>query len=474
MFADRYVIRRLVSRGGMAEVYVARHRAVGRVVAIKVLLPHMALDAEAVGRFQAEARAAGTLGHPNIAECLDMGTAPDGSPFLVMEYVEGTSLREEVAKGPMHVERGCGIAMQIASALEMAHVNEIVHRDLKPENVLLVERPDQPDVVKLVDFGIAKVGFSSSGAPAVTRAGFMLGTPDYMSPEQIRDPGNVDHRSDVWALGVVLYEMIAGKHPFGDEPFPAILNSIETRKVPALTEVRSGVPEQLAALVARMLEKPAAARPSSMGEVFASLEPLAGAQAPRRITAHRRKLDLASLPPPADLVQDHPTGAPSVRPAARDEKKPVSRIFALGAAVVLLSFGGLLVARLAKSRAESEQRQSLTAVEPSAPAPPTTPSAVPRESGAPLDGKQVAAVVKAHREEVQTCLDSANETREVQGQIEVKGRVNEKGRIIELDFTSTVGDPKFEDCVVTAFKKWDFPEPKTASTAALTFTFKFK
>jgi serine/threonine protein kinase len=219
----RYEIRSLIGAGGMGEVYRARDPELGRDVAIKVLPPALSADAERLRRFEQEARAAGTLNHPNILAVYDIG-ARDGAPYVVAELLEGETLREELAGGALSQRRALDYARQIAEGLAAAHEKGVVHRDLKPEN-LFVTRDGR---VKILDFGLAKLtqagaSGSSAGAvptqaptvayPSATEPGMVMGTVGYMSPEQARgEPA--DHRADIFSFGAVLYEMLTGRRAF--------------------------------------------------------------------------------------------------------------------------------------------------------------------------------------------------------------------------------------------------------------------
>ena len=280
---DRYVVLRRIGQGGMARVYVAKHKVIGRLVAIKILFPHLVEDQLMVRRFINEARAAGMIGHPNIVESVDIGTTEDGLPFLVLEYLEGKNLQQELRDaGPFPVERAVGIALQVASALGAAHSQSIIHRDLKSENVFLVERDGRADHVKVLDFGVAR--FASHGEK-LTAEGATLGTPECMAPEQLSDPDTVDVRIDIWALGILIYELLAGQTPFHGIAGPAILYSIMIDKPAPLHERRPDVPAALDAVVQKALSKKREDRHASMDALYAELLPFAGASPPPRFIA---------------------------------------------------------------------------------------------------------------------------------------------------------------------------------------------
>jgi len=269
---ERYQILRLINEGGMAKIYLAKHTVLGREVAIKVLKGGCADDTDVVQRFINEGRAAGTLGHPNIVECTDIGKTPDGKPYLVLELLVGHSLADEIIRsGPFTIGRAAKIASRIADALATAHVSGIVHRDLKSDNVFLARKRGVLDWVKVLDFGVSK--FDSE--PVGTQKGSMLGTPDFMAPEQVVDAGAVDQRADVYALGVILYEMLTGRRPFHGIAFPMVLYAIAHEPPPSLESFRKDIPPEIVALVEKAMSKRPEERQSSMFELVAGLEPFA-------------------------------------------------------------------------------------------------------------------------------------------------------------------------------------------------------
>jgi serine/threonine-protein kinase len=255
----RYRIERLLGEGGMGAVYEAEHTLMHKRVAVKVLHAEMSQMSEVVARFEREAMAAAHIEHPNVATATDFGKLDDGSFFLVLEFVEGQSLREAIKKGPFPASRAIRVARQIASALSRAHGLGIVHRDLKPENVMLVARDGDEDFVKVLDFGIAKVPVgdiapkSAAGDKALTQVGMIYGTPEYMPPEQALGQ-EVDRRADLYSLGVILFEMIASKRPFDDESKVKLLGMHITAPVPPLP-AELQVPADLEALIQKLLAK---------------------------------------------------------------------------------------------------------------------------------------------------------------------------------------------------------------------------
>lgn len=272
--ADRYRVVRLLGEGAMGAVYRAQHIHMQKDVALKVLHQAMSANSEVVKRFEREAVAAGRIEHPNVAGATDFGRLADGSFYLVLEYIAGQSLGELMEEaGVMPPERAARIGAQIASALAAAHAMGIVHRDLKPENVMLPRGDHEGDIVKVLDFGMAKMQQESdAGETKLTMHGAVYGTPAYMAPEQAA--GNeVDHRADLYAMGLILYEMLAGRQPFDADQVMALLIKHMTEKPPALP---STVPRVLNKLVMKLLEKDPGSRQQTADEVLAQLSDYLG------------------------------------------------------------------------------------------------------------------------------------------------------------------------------------------------------
>src|SRR5688500_5063806 len=271
-----YKVERELGRGGMGEVYLARDTRLGRPVALKLLPALYTTDPERVRRFRQEARAASALNHPNILTIYEVGEA-DGLRFIATEYVEGETLRALLAGGGLTLERALDVAIQTACALAAAHEAGIVHRDVKPENVMV--RPD--GYVKVLDFGLAKLverepaGEGGGPPPArhSTNPGIMLGTISYMSPEQARGQ-KVDARSDIFSLGVVLYECVAGRTPFEGETQSDILVSILSEEPPPLAVHTADAPGALQVIIDRALRKDREGRYQTVGEMLGDLQEL--------------------------------------------------------------------------------------------------------------------------------------------------------------------------------------------------------
>ncbi len=277
--------------GGMSLVYEAEDTRLGRPVALKFLAPELVRDPEAKARFLTEARSVSALDHTNLCAILEAGESDDGLLFLAMPRYDGESLERRIARGPLAVEEALEIAVQAARGLAKAHGHGIIHRDVKPGNLFVT----RDGVVKILDFGIAKL----TGEVGHTRLGAVLGTPSYMAPEQTRGEA-VDARADVWSLGVVLYEMLAGRRPFVGGTGAAVVHAVLRRDPEPLTHLRPEVPAELDRIVSRMLAKAPGKRHADAAEVLADLRsalglPATGSQSPSAPRSSRRRLVWASL-----------------------------------------------------------------------------------------------------------------------------------------------------------------------------------
>ncbi|MBA3454068.1 MAG: protein kinase [Deltaproteobacteria bacterium] len=269
-----YRIEKKIGEGGMGAVYSAMHPMIGKRAAIKVISTALGTDASAVNRFVQEARSVNQIGHPNIVDVFAFGELPDGRNYFVMEYLQGESLADRIQRVAMPLGEAIEILDQICDALEAAHENQIVHRDLKPDNVYLAAVRGGRTLVKLLDFGIAKLADApgTGGGIAKTRTGMMMGTPGYLSPEQARGK-NVDHRTDVYALGCMVFEIVCGRLPFVADNAMDIVLMHMTAKAPRPREFWPEIPAPLDELISRMLEKDASLRPSlaEVRSAFAAL-----------------------------------------------------------------------------------------------------------------------------------------------------------------------------------------------------------
>jgi serine/threonine-protein kinase len=347
---NNFDITRLLGEGGMGAVYEATHSIIPRRVAIKVLRREYAVDNALVQRFFNEARAAHAIRHPNIVEIIDVGMLPEGVPYLIMELLEGESLGHRVGReGKLELATALDFIAQVADALQMAHSAGIVHRDVKPDHLFLVKDAKQPEreMVKVLDFGIAKLRTDLSAGKVTTNAGTILGTPAYMSPEQCRGVAEVvDHRADIYGLGITLYELLCGVPPFIGRGIGDVMMLHMGVAPEPPSRRRAEVPAELDAVVLKALAKAPEERFQSMAEMAAALRSCLGGERP----APARP----SKPPPPALFRSSPRNStpsnlsvpPPPKPAAWSRR---TTLIALGS-LVLVALGGQAVSRQNGSR----------------------------------------------------------------------------------------------------------------------------
>ncbi|MCY1055983.1 serine/threonine-protein kinase [Nannocystis sp. SCPEA4] len=269
LLLGRYQVLDRIGDGGMGAVYLAEHTTILKKFAIKVLSATLSLREDHVDRFMREARAASMINHPNVVEITDFGKTPDGQPFFVMEYLQGKDLAQVLSEaGSLAWKRVRPILLQVCSALQAAHEQGIVHRDIKPGNIVLVKRGSTLEHVKVLDFGIAKVISHEPDAKGLTQSGVVVGTPEYMSPEQGWGQP-VDHRGDIYALGVLLYELLTSKIPFSGTTMMEVLNR-HMFEVPDIKH--PNIPEEVGAIILKAMQKDRTLRFQSMNEMAAAIE----------------------------------------------------------------------------------------------------------------------------------------------------------------------------------------------------------
>jgi hypothetical protein len=366
----RYRVTRCIGAGGMGSVYEASQEAMGRRVALKVLHVQLAKSADVLRRFRNEARASATLGHPAIAKAYDFGRTEDGAPFIAMELLEGRNLGEVLeAEGPLSFERAVAIADQIAGALGAAHSASVVHRDVKPENVMILDGPP-PDRVKVLDFGISK--FADGQTSVATRTGTFLGSPSYMAPEQIHDASRADARTDIYALGAVIYAMLTGRPMFSHSSLPMLIIAITNNAPEPLASLRPDTPAALLELVEHLTHKDPEKRPQTMAEVraaIAALGPL-DATAPRRAPSPLAAANPSVATQPTELAQ-----GPVELPVSR---RPVFALAALAGGAALAAAAAYLAFGSPQPATDAAPERAPQVVE----APPET---TPEESSPPAD-----------------------------------------------------------------------------------------
>ena len=332
--AGRYRVLKLLGEGGMGQVYLAEHVAIEKRVALKVLRAQYATKGEIVTRFQQEAISASRIKHPNVLDVFDFGQLENGCFFLAMEFLEGNDLADELSRrGVLDAAAGIRISMQICRALAAAHANGVVHRDLKPENVFLQRTADGEEIVKIVDFGIAQLRSkdeAASAAPAkrrLTRTGMIFGTPEYMAPEQAGGK-HADLRSDIYAVGIIMYEMFTGAVPFTGETFLGVLAKHLSDPAPPMNQVcpELTISASLQAAIMRALEKDPARRYQTMLEFAQAISATSDAS----VLGYRPSQPAPGAHPhparaPALGIPTHQQFAPSTPPLAapgRDAPRP--------------------------------------------------------------------------------------------------------------------------------------------------------
>jgi eukaryotic-like serine/threonine-protein kinase len=312
--ARKYRVEALIGEGGMGKVYKATQLVLEKPVVLKVLRQALLSDERTVARFQREAKAASRLNHANSISILDFGQAEDGAMYIAMEYVSGKDLHHILSREwPLQESRVIRIVSQVLSALSDAHGAGVIHRDLKPENIMVEQRRGEPDFVKVLDFGIAKITDSSGeDGPALTRAGFVCGTPEYMSPEQARG-ATLDHRSDLYAVGVILYQLTTGMLPFDSESAVgfATKHLTEQPPLPSRRRPETRITVQLERLIMKTLSKSPDDRPQTAEQFRAELiaidkETRGGGRSPRRSTNQNSQRRIT----PVEQQETRVTGSP--------------------------------------------------------------------------------------------------------------------------------------------------------------------
>ncbi len=319
VLGGKYRLISLLGQGGMGRVFSAEHVLLGRPVAVKVLHPALEGNAELAERFLREARSASSIEHPGIIDILDADRDESGALYMVMELLQGESL-SDFLKRSQAVDPGEAVelAREILDALYSAHEQGIIHRDLKPDNIFLVEDGSRGSRVRILDFGISKAMNDGDDELKLTRTGVVLGTPHYMAPEQARGTQELDHRIDIWAMGVILYQMLAGHRPYTGNSYNEVMLKIAVDPVPSLAELAPHIPERLVRCVEGALEKDPKQRYGSVAEMVRAMEQAAAEFSPVRLdeTIATPPPQFAE-PPPSQLQRaggTEPMGTPSPAP----------------------------------------------------------------------------------------------------------------------------------------------------------------
>jgi serine/threonine protein kinase len=398
VLAGKYKVESILGVGGMGIVVAARHIQLEQRVALKFLLPQAMQSPEAVERFQREARSAVRLHSEHVAKVTDVGMLDSGAPYMVMEFLDGADLSRVVqATGSISIEESVHFVLQACEAIAEAHSLGIIHRDLKPQNLFVTRRVDGRPLIKVLDFGISKTIDTQSGL-SLTRTSSIMGSPLYMSPEQMRSSKNVDVRSDIWALGVILYELLTGRVPFEAEAIPELCLKVVQDPVVPPRSLRAEVPDVLDAIVRKCLEKNPANRFQNVAELASALEPyseLARGSSDRiAATLHMKSHPHISIPALAASSSNAKIGTGGTAWGttqailARKKRMPYIAggvVVALGAVAIIVGLNSKSTPKTDPAQPTAQATQTQTAsslpVQPSASTTPTTtPVATPETS----------------------------------------------------------------------------------------------
>jgi len=404
---NKYMILRVLGEGGMGVVYEAKHSLIGRRLAVKVLYPETATNQEIVERFYNEARTAASIGHDHIIEITDMGFY-DKSPFIVMEYLEGTSLAGFIENRVLDVPEAVAIILQVLDALSAVHAKGVIHRDLKPENVFIVEKGGRNDFVKILDFGISKLKTPQSENMHLTRTGTILGTPYYMAPEQAAGRKNQDHRIDIYAAGVILYEMVTGRLPFQGENYNALIAAILTEEAARPAVHNPAIPPELDNVIMAAINKQPHLRFPNASNFMDALRPFAPSWALRPSKTPGMARTASGQPaavaptiaqkPSDSLLMSSPastgTGQWAEAPARKGKGALVGAV--IGVAVLLLALAGagaLLLPRLLGKGGDKGEGPAAAAGQPAnvAIVPPLVPPAATADAATAQEAGGTAA-----------------------------------------------------------------------------------
>jgi serine/threonine protein kinase len=483
VLSDRYRIDALIDSGGMGRVYVGEHVLMHKRVAIKVLHRELSSIPEFVARFEREARAAANIGNEHVVAATDFGKLTDGSVFLVLEFIEGRNLRDEIAAGPIPLTRTLHIAQQMASALRAAHSLGIVHRDLKPENVMLIDKAGDKDFVKVLDFGIAKVPIGErptdeSQSKPITKAGMVFGTPEYMPPEQALGQ-NVDLRADLYSLGVIVYEMLAGRRPFVAESQVGVLGQQLSKSAPPVSKRAPGVyiPHAIDVFVKKMIQREASKRFQTADEILEEIDRHLGyGNGRKRIpTLHDGSTRTSTEPAPPDGVEmDELLGIPGVShpleklgqwvdvrrnrlpSALRRLPAPVLFSVPFALAGVMLGFG-VFAALSPKEQTPAPAPSAVEPVATAAPAPAPPPKATAKELDAAARSGITALRTLAARYPEDATIEMALGAAALRNKAQ-PAAVEALGRALAID-------PKLADDTQMASALWVLAQSKQSSDA---------
>ncbi|WP_394843494.1 serine/threonine protein kinase [Pendulispora brunnea] len=399
ILASKYRVETVLGAGAMGVVVAARHVQLGSRVALKFMSREALRVPEAATRFMREARAAAALKSEYVARVSDFGTLDTGAPYIVMELLEGCDLDElRKKRGPLPIPEAVGYVLDACKAMDEAHAAGIVHRDLKPKNMFLTHRADGTPIVKVLDFGISKIAHDEEMGASATHSGAILGSPAFMSPEQIRSAKHVDARADIYALGAVLFQLLTNESPYGTQSLGELFSAILTKEPLTLREFRPDAPVSLEATVARCLSKDPAGRFSSVRELAAALQPFF---APASFASTMASAGVQPLSSNAAAAQSTLGPASSTSVDGRTGPRATAGLavliggFGAIALVVLLFVGGLALRKL-RPHEDAPAADKMAAPPPpvvaeSASAPPLSPLSAPSASAIPSPAESASA-----------------------------------------------------------------------------------
>jgi serine/threonine-protein kinase len=397
--AGKYRIDSVIGEGGMGWVVVAHHLQLDTKVAIKLLKAELASNSEAVERFAREARAAVRITSPHVARVFDVGTLDSGAPYMVMEYLDGGDLSSMIQKrGPLPIQEAVDYVLQACEAIAEAHAAGIVHRDLKPANLFCARRPDGTVIIKVLDFGISKLTGGAGAALNHTKTTAIMGSPFYMSPEQMESTRGVDIRTDIWGLGVIIYELVTGRTPFEGQALPEVCLRVATQQPPPLRSLRVDAPAALELVILRCLEKDRDKRYGNVARLAVALRDFASSRGKQSVDAILRTLEASGQP----VVSAAPAAAPASVTIGQKTIEPLGKTqipmqggkgktLAIAGGVGALVVIGVIALYAAQSSAPSSTAVLAQSAPVAAPAPSAVTAPAPMATAAPAAAEPAPA-----------------------------------------------------------------------------------